>query len=233
MNRPLSLGCRDKSRPVSRKEPCLARLSEPRPLCCAPYDGWMLQIFDLLTVNETAYEPPEDDRDSINSVFSLSREASMINQNFTQQAQRSAAVEYRDCCSARAHRAVGRWGASLTARAQALIQVCVYGHMLQVMLRDKEQQYAFQHAHPFSSTMEELASTAYKYRKWQLTPDMALIARCEVDGTTALWAQHYHACRPIDSTGKSVALFYRSPRPSAALVPVQAQPRARTTRSNC
>jgi hypothetical protein len=57
--------------------------------------------------------------------------------------------------------------------------------MRQVMLRDKEQQYAFQHAHPFSSTMEELASTAYKYRKWQLTPDMALIARCEVDGTTA------------------------------------------------
>ena len=90
--------------------------------------------------------------------------------------------------------------------------------MRQVMLRDKEQQYAFQHAHPFSSTMEELASTAYKYRKWQLTPDMALIARCEVDGTTALWAQHYHACRPIDSTGKSVALFYRSPRPSAVLV---------------
>ncbi len=37
-------------------------------------------------MNETAYEPPEDDRDSINSVFSLSREASMINQNFTQQA---------------------------------------------------------------------------------------------------------------------------------------------------
>ena len=70
----------------------------------------MLQIFDLLTVNETAYEPPEDDRDSINSVFSLSREASMINQNFTQQAQRSAAVECRDCCSASAHRAVGRWG---------------------------------------------------------------------------------------------------------------------------
>ncbi len=69
-----------------------------------------LQIFDLLTVNETAYEPPEDDRDSINSVFSLSREASMINQNFTQQAQRSAAVECRDCCSANAHRAVGRWG---------------------------------------------------------------------------------------------------------------------------
>ena len=42
---------------------------------------------DFLTVNETAAEPPTDDKDdkSINTAESLSREATFINQNFSQQ----------------------------------------------------------------------------------------------------------------------------------------------------
>jgi hypothetical protein len=97
------------------------------------------------------------------------------------------------------------------------------------MLRDKEQQYAFQHAHPFSSSTEELASTAYKYRKWQLTPDLALIARCEVDGTTDPAAQV-----------QAVSLGISSPRPArlgdawlSYLRWLQVWPRARTIRSSC
>ncbi|XP_023178437.1 eukaryotic translation initiation factor 3 subunit D-2 [Drosophila hydei] len=41
--------------------------------------------FDLLTVNETALEPPQDDEGSINSPQSLSLEATLINHNFSQQ----------------------------------------------------------------------------------------------------------------------------------------------------
>jgi len=42
--------------------------------------------FDFLTVNETATEPPvEDNRDIVNSPSSLGKEATLINQNFSQQ----------------------------------------------------------------------------------------------------------------------------------------------------
>ncbi|TDG44165.1 hypothetical protein AWZ03_009395 [Drosophila navojoa] len=41
--------------------------------------------FDLLTVNETALEPPQDSEGSINSPQSLSLEATLINHNFSQQ----------------------------------------------------------------------------------------------------------------------------------------------------
>jgi len=95
-------------------------------------------VFDLLNVNETAFDAPEDDKESINSVVSLSQEASMINQNFTQQ----------------------------------------------VLLKEKEQQYAFPNNNPFQIPGEELSSTAYKYRKWQLSEDVAMIARCEIDGVS-------------------------------------------------
>ncbi|RDD37503.1 Eukaryotic translation initiation factor 3 subunit D [Trichoplax sp. H2] len=41
--------------------------------------------FDLLTVNETSYDPPPDDEDGINSAQSLALEATIINQHFSQQ----------------------------------------------------------------------------------------------------------------------------------------------------
>merc|ERR1712137_128496 len=40
---------------------------------------------DILSVSETAVEPPTDDKDSINSATSLSREATLINQYFARQ----------------------------------------------------------------------------------------------------------------------------------------------------
>jgi len=43
-------------------------------------------FFDFLTVNETSIDPPMDDpRDPVNSASALMREATFINQNFTQQ----------------------------------------------------------------------------------------------------------------------------------------------------
>lgn len=41
--------------------------------------------FDLLTVNETSVEPPQDDGNSLNSPRSLALEATFINHNFSQQ----------------------------------------------------------------------------------------------------------------------------------------------------
>lgn len=41
--------------------------------------------FDLLTVNETAMEPPTDDDNSPNSPRNLAIEATFINHNFSQQ----------------------------------------------------------------------------------------------------------------------------------------------------
>jgi len=41
--------------------------------------------FDYLTVNETALDPPSDEKDPINSPGSLATEATIINQNFSQQ----------------------------------------------------------------------------------------------------------------------------------------------------
>ena len=41
--------------------------------------------FDLLTVSETATEPPQDDATSINSPRNLALEATFINHNFSQQ----------------------------------------------------------------------------------------------------------------------------------------------------
>lgn len=41
--------------------------------------------FDLLTVNETSVEPPQDDGNSLNSPRNLALEATFINHNFSQQ----------------------------------------------------------------------------------------------------------------------------------------------------
>jgi hypothetical protein len=40
---------------------------------------------DLLTVNETSVEPPQDDGNSLNSPRNLALEATFINHNFSQQ----------------------------------------------------------------------------------------------------------------------------------------------------
>lgn len=43
------------------------------------------KIVDYLTVNETANDPPSDEKDPVNSPNALSQEATFINQNYSQQ----------------------------------------------------------------------------------------------------------------------------------------------------
>ncbi|CAG9835933.1 unnamed protein product [Diabrotica balteata] len=94
--------------------------------------------FDLLTVNETSVEPPQDDGNSLNSPRNLALEATFINHNFSQQVLKIGANEPR---------------------------------------------YKFDDPNPFISEEEEgeIASVAYRYRKWDLGGGITLVARCEHD----------------------------------------------------
>lgn len=51
--------------------------------------------FDLLTVNETAVEPPQDDVNSLNSPSKLALEATFINHNFSQQVLKTGTTEQK------------------------------------------------------------------------------------------------------------------------------------------
>lgn len=51
--------------------------------------------FDLLTVNETAVEPPQDDANSLNSPSKLALEATFINHNFSQQVLKTGTTEQK------------------------------------------------------------------------------------------------------------------------------------------
>ncbi|XP_058813037.1 eukaryotic translation initiation factor 3 subunit D [Topomyia yanbarensis] len=94
--------------------------------------------FDLLTVNETAIEPPQEDGNSLNSPRNLAIEATFINHNFSQQVLKSGA---------------------------------------------KEAKFKFDDPNPFIGDDEdgEVASVAYRYRKWDLNNGIELVARCEHD----------------------------------------------------
>lgn len=94
--------------------------------------------FDLLTVNETSVEPPQDDGNSLNSPRNLAIEATFINHNFSQQVLKSG---------------------------------------------NNETKYKFEEPNPFVIDDEEgeVASVAYRYRKWDLNNGIVLVARCEHD----------------------------------------------------
>jgi len=87
---------------------------------------------DFVTVNETSADPLETT--GINSAASLSREATFINQVFSQQ------------------------------------------------VLQKDEQVKFEKENPFQSEGEKVAAVGYKYRKWKISDDITLVARCEVDG---------------------------------------------------
>lgn len=78
--------------------------------------------FDLLTVNETSVDPPNEDGNSLNSPRNLAIEATFINHNFSQQVLKSG------------------------------------------------EKYKFDNPNPFITEEEdgEVASVAYRYRKWDL-----------------------------------------------------------------
>ncbi|KAF7996885.1 hypothetical protein HCN44_002531 [Aphidius gifuensis] len=93
--------------------------------------------FDLLTVNETSIEPPQDDGNILNSPRNLALEATFINHNFSQQ-----------------------------------------------VLKSNEPRYKFPVDNPFITDTDEetdVASIAYRYKKWDLNNGIILICRCEHD----------------------------------------------------
>ena len=53
--------------------------------------------FDLLTVSETATEPPQDEGNSINSPRNLALEATFINHNFSQQVLKAVRMACSVC----------------------------------------------------------------------------------------------------------------------------------------
>lgn len=92
--------------------------------------------FDFLTVNETAFEPPNADVDSVDAPERLSMEATYLNRTVSQ-----------------------------------------------MLLKKKEAPYKFAEENPFADDEEEgpTGSVGYRYRKWQLGPDITLVARTEHD----------------------------------------------------
>lgn len=90
---------------------------------------------DLLTVSETAPESVAEEKDNMNGVQQLSREATAVNQSFSQQVLQEGKMY--DCGEPSPFQAEGK---------------------------------------------EHLASTAYRYRKWNIAEDVDLVVRCEVDG---------------------------------------------------
>jgi translation initiation factor 3 subunit D len=94
--------------------------------------------FDLLTVNETSVEPPQDDASSLNSPRNLAIEATFINHNFSQQVLKTGSSESK---------------------------------------------YKFDEPNPFVGEDEdgEVASVAYRYRKFDLKEGINLVVRCEHD----------------------------------------------------
>jgi len=95
--------------------------------------------FDLLTVSETATEPPQEEGANLNSPKNLALEATFINHNFSQQ-----------------------------------------------VLKIGEDRYDMEHPNPFAQEEEtgDIASVAYRYRKWDLGNGIELICRCEHDAAT-------------------------------------------------
>jgi len=95
--------------------------------------------FDLLTVSETAAEPPQEEGTNLNSPRNLALEATFVNHNFSQ-------------------------------------QVLKAGDMA-------GERHKFDADNPFVDADEEgeVASVAYRYRRWNLGNDLNLICRCELD----------------------------------------------------
>ncbi|PIA32102.1 hypothetical protein AQUCO_04500001v1 [Aquilegia coerulea] len=58
----------------------------------------------------------------------------------------------------------------------------------QVLVRDGNK-VTFEEPNPFASEGEEVASAAYRYRRWKLDNDMYLVARCEVQSSTEVKGQ--------------------------------------------
>ena len=114
----------------------------------------LINFSDLMTVNETAVEPPQDDGSSMNAPANLALEATFINQNFSQQVLRKVSKKLTFLHS-----------------------------LLCLKIEEEGAVHQFGDPNPFVDEEEEgeVASVGYRYRKFQLSENVQLIARCELD----------------------------------------------------
>ncbi len=149
--------------------------------------------FDLLTVSETAHEPPSasEEFDEINHPDKLSVEATMINQNFSQQVLMDNVDGVRKTVST-SHVSIPPRGscpvscdmpsffpAFYHSLSLSLSLLCDLSYLLFFLVFILFPQYE---ANPFAEELEagmEAASVAYKYRLFTLG-NIRLVARCEV-----------------------------------------------------
>ena len=108
----------------------------------------------MLTVNETANEPPPEDG-TMDSAKSLGMEAVYINHNFPQQVLKMVFVF------------------SVLNKINQYVK----------FLFQNEERYKFPNPNPFIQPDEEneAASVAYRYRSWDLGNNLTIIIRCEQD----------------------------------------------------
>jgi len=81
-------------------------------------------------------------------------------------------------------------GNSLNSPRNLAIEATFINHNFsqQVLKSGTEQKFKFEHPNPFVGDEEEgeVASVAYRYRKWDLSNDIVLVARCEHDAVLQL-----------------------------------------------
>lgn len=114
----------------------------------------------MLTVSETSTEPPADEEKSINSPNNLALEATYINHNLSQQVLRMVNKIFK-------------------------IKSHHFLRIINILLFKNEERHTFPDPNPFIEGDEgEVASVAYRYRKWDLGNDISLIIRSEIDAIT-------------------------------------------------
>ena len=135
------------------------------------FDNFMFTFTDLLTVSETAAEPPQDEGSSLNSPRNLALEATFINHNFSQQVLKSK------------------------LKLQKYFQEIILSNNFICHFVAEPEKYKFPEENPFAAGEDSdeegaeaaktaVASVGYRYRKWDLGNNIRLIARTEHDAVT-------------------------------------------------
>jgi hypothetical protein len=110
-----------------------------------------LSFVDNVTVDETAYDPQSEQAqlDPINLPEALTREATLINANFSQQV--------------------------------CLVLMRLYSNVVCEQVLNKVDGSRFQVGEPLpSSANAKAVHKGLRYRRWQLTEEFNIVARCEV-----------------------------------------------------
>merc|ERR1712179_360854 len=125
--------------------------------------------FDLLTVSETAAEPPQDEGSSLNSPRNLALEATFINHNFSQQVLRVDPPPNKSSAPPEDKASVEEKKVEKSPAPAG------------------PEKHKFEEDNPFLAEDDdgEVASVGYRYRMWDLGNEIKLVARCEHDAVAS------------------------------------------------